>query len=151
MTRLTSWLLAALLCTLSFQTTANESLETREALLQQTDVFMEAVASGNVQAAYRQLRPYLGVDSEPYDQSAQDAADYFSKVKEQAGKTLGTSQVRTEVVADDFTRVSWLQKFRSAAIAWQFTFYRPDSDGWKLVGVSYSTDIEYLYRDQTTP
>ncbi len=148
MTRLTSWLLAALICTLSLPAAAADALGSREDLLQQTGVFMDSVASGDIQAAYRHLRPHLGVDSQPYDQSAKDAVGYFSQVADQAGKTLDTSQVRTEVIANDFTRISWLQKFRSAAIAWEFTFYRPDADGWKLVGVSYSTDIEYLYRDQ---
>jgi TnpA family transposase len=144
-TRLTSWLLATLICTLSAQAAAADGLESRDDLLQQTSMFMDTVAKGDIQAAYRHLRPHLGVDNQPYDQSAKDAAGYFSQVKEQAGKTLNTSQVRTEVIANDFTRISWLQKFRSAAIAWEFTFYRPDADGWKLVGVSYSTDIEYLY------
>lgn len=146
MTRLTSWLLTALICTFSLHAAAADALDSREELLQQTSVFMDTVVKGDIQAAYRQLRPHLGVDNQPYDQSARDAADYFDQVQDQAGKTLDTSQVRTEVIANDFTRISWLQKFRSAAIAWEFTFYRPDDDGWKLVGVSYSTDIEYLYQ-----
>jgi hypothetical protein len=33
------------------------------------------------------------VDNQPYDQSAKDAAGYFSRVQEQAGQTLDTSQV----------------------------------------------------------
>lgn len=145
MTRLIYWLLAALTYTFSLHAAAADALESRDDLLQQTGVFMDRVTEGDIQAAYRHLRPHLGVDSQPYDQSAKDAADYFSRVQEQAGKTLDTNQVRTQVIANDFTRINWLQKFRSAAIAWQFTFYRPDTDGWKLVGVSYSTDIEYLY------
>lgn len=146
MKRLTAWTIAALLCTSPLHAAAADTLDSRSAVQQETGVFMDSIAEGKLQAAYQHLRPHLGVDTEPYDQSARDAADYFDQVADKAGKTVATSHVLTEVIADDFTRETWLQKFRSAAIAWQFTFYRPDDSGWKLVGVSYSTDIENLYQ-----
>lgn len=128
------------------ESAGTETLADRQAIHTQTDAFMAQVADNKIEAAYQQLRPYLGVSSEPYDQSASEAAAYFQRVTNQVGQPVANVQVRTEAIGENFYRESWLQKFDAAAIAWSFTFYQPTS-GWKLVGVSYSTDIEPLYRD----
>lgn len=111
-----------------------------------TEIFMAEIDEGKFAAAYQHLRPYLGVDTEPYDQSASEAAEYFKRVIERVGQPLGHSHVKSETIGNDFYRETWLQKFGAAAIAWTFTFYQP-LDHWKVVGVSYSTDIEALYQD----
>ncbi|MBW0147392.1 hypothetical protein [Marinobacter arenosus] len=133
------WLLTA-----SSMTVA-EVLATREDIRKQTGSFMDMIASGRIVAAYSSLRPYLGVDSGAYDDSAKEAATYFQQVRKQAGEPVGSSHVATEIIASDFTRETWLQKFEAAAIAWRFTYYQPDVSGWKLVGVSYSTELDDLY------
>ncbi|MBW4934328.1 hypothetical protein [Marinobacter sp. F4206] len=134
-----TWLLIA-----SSMTSA-EVLSTREAIRQQTGAFMDMIANGRVVAAYNSLRPFLGVDAGAYDESAKEAATYFQQVRQQAGEPVGSSHVTTEVIASDFTRETWLQKFEAAAIAWRFTYYQPDVSGWKLMGVSYSTELDALY------
>jgi len=53
--------------------------------------------------------------------------------------------VKRESIDDHFHRQSYLQTFESAALHWQFTFYRP-ADEWVLVGVSYSTNLDPLYQ-----
>ncbi|MDX1458822.1 MAG: hypothetical protein R3276_14620 [Marinobacter sp.] len=121
-----------------------DTLDNREALHTQTGAFMAQVRNNEIRAAYQLVRPYLGVATEPYDQSANEAVEYFKRVTERVGQPLAASHVKTEAIGNDFYRETWLQKFEAAAIAWTFTFYRPRAD-WKLVGVSYSTDIESLY------
>lgn len=128
------------------ETAGSEALADRAAIHASIDAFMTEAAENRIAAAYQQLRPYLGVASAPYDQSATEASAYFQRVTEQVGQPLSNVHVRTEDIGEEFYRESWLQKFDAAAIAWTFTFYQP-SAGWKLVGVSYSTDIEPLYRD----
>ncbi|MDC0663699.1 hypothetical protein [Marinobacter sp. SS21] len=124
---------------------ANDApLESQDALHTQTSAFMARVRANNIETAYQLLRPYLGVATAPYDQSARDAVDYFKRVTERVGQPLASSHVRTETIGNDFYRETWLQKFNTAAIAWSFTFYRPQ-DSWKLVGISHTTDIESLY------
>lgn len=135
----------ALLFTMAGPLTA-QTLESQTQTAEKTRAFMTQTVSGNIQEAYKALRPYLGVDAAPYDQSAEDAADYFRQVTEKVGKPVGSTHVKTETIANDFIRETWLQKFTAAAIAWHFTFYQPDGNGWKLVGISYSTDMSDLYR-----
>lgn len=124
----------------------SQSLSSRAAITEQTEVFMMNLADSNTVGAYQSIRPFLGVPVKAFDGAASDAATYFQQVTERAGNPVSYSRVGAESIADDFHRVVWLQKFAAAAIAWTFTFYQPD-DGWKLVGVSYSTDIDALYRD----
>lgn len=121
------------------------TLASPEAMDSRTGQFMEQVAAGEVSAAYRSLRPFLGVAAEPYDASATEARDYFRQVAERVGATLAVNAARREAIGKDFYRITWLQKFETAAIAWTFTFYQPDS-GYKLVGVSYSTELSELYQ-----
>ncbi|TBW52950.1 hypothetical protein EZI54_15775 [Marinobacter halodurans] len=123
---------------------AADTLASPDAIKPQTQAFMTQVKQGEVAEAYAGLAPYLGVPRKPFDASAKEADTYFQKVFDRAGKTVGTSLVKREAIADDFYRETWLQKFTEAAMAWQFTFYQADQ-GWKLVGISYTTDIESLY------
>src|SRR5690554_42709 len=123
-----------------------KTLESRAQTIEKTQEFITKAVAGDIQGAYRYLRPYLGVSAAPYDQSAEEAVTYFQQVTGKAGKPIGSSHVKTETIANDFTRETWLQKFEAAAIAWRFTFYQPDGNGWKLVGVSYSTDMSDLYQ-----
>jgi hypothetical protein len=125
---------------------AAQTLENRTQTLEKTKNFIAETVAGNVQKAYQSLRPYLGVSAAPYDHSAKEAVTYFQQVTEKVGKPIGSSHVKTETIANDFTREIWLQKFEAAAIAWRFTFYQPDNKGWKLVGISYSTDMSDLYQ-----
>lgn len=136
----------AILAMISGTAWASENLTNRQAIHTETERFMEHARGGNLSGAYKHLRPYLGVESGPYDDSAKDAAAYFQRVTEQVGEPVGVSHVRTESIGQDFTRETWLQKFEAAAIAWRFTFYQPRDNGWKLVGVSYSTEMGDLYQ-----
>ncbi len=123
-----------------------KTLESRAQTIEKTRDFITKAVAGDIHGAYRDLRPYLGVNAAPYDQSAEEAVTYFRQVTEKVGKPIGSSHVKTETIANDFTRETWLQKFAAAAIAWRFTFYQPDENGWKLVGISYSTDMSDLYQ-----
>lgn len=140
-------LLLTLLLTLTTTVTlaSSQGLDSEAEIHRNTDTFMAEVSNSKITAAYQHLRPYLGVDAEPYDQSASEATEYFKRVIDRVGQPLGYAHVETETIGEDFYRETWLQKFGAAAIAWTFTFYRP-VDNWKVVGVSYTTDIEPLYR-----
>lgn len=129
------------------QSPASQGLADRDAIHAQTAAFMARATDNQLEAAYQQLRPFLGVASEPFDQSASDASAYFQRVTTQVGQPLSGTHLRNEGIGEHFYRELWLQKFNAAAIAWTFTFYRPKDD-WKLVGVSYSTDLESLYQPQ---
>ncbi|WP_148864097.1 hypothetical protein [Marinobacter fonticola] len=140
----TRYLLVSLLMSVLSLSANADTLPAPDSVEPKTRAFMQQVADGRVAEAYSGLAPYLGVSREPFDASAREADSYFRKVHDRAGKTLDTVRVRREAIDDHFYRETWLQKFSEAAMAWQFTFYRA-TDGWKLVGVSYTTDIESLY------
>lgn len=122
----------------------SQTLPDPDSIEPETRAFMQQVTVGKVVEAYNSLAPYLGVSREPFDASAKDADSYFQKVFDRAGRTLAIDRVKREAIDDHFYRETWLQKFAEAVMAWQFTFYRAN-DGWKLVGISYTTDIESLY------
>ncbi|WP_097458782.1 hypothetical protein [Mangrovitalea sediminis] len=125
-----------------------DSLESPKMADKAVATFMQQADQGQVDQAYVGLHPYLGVDADAYNQAAKKAVSYFKEVFDKVGKPLGDLVVRREHIGNSFYRISVLQKYQSAAFEWQFTFYQP-KQGWHLVGVSYSTDIDDLY--QTLP
>ncbi|KEF30490.1 hypothetical protein D777_02432 [Marinobacter nitratireducens] len=139
-------LASALLLFPSSVALAADTLADRAEIDSKTAAFMATAQKGKIENAYQSLEPFLGVDAAPYQSSAKEAASYFTRVIESVGHPIGTAHVKTEVIGEHFTRQTWLQKFEAAAIAWRFTYYQPDSNGWKLVGVSYSTELESLYQ-----
>ena len=120
-------------------------LASRDAISEKTASFMERLDEGRVLAAYKAMKAVLGVDTKPFMKDAEKARKFFGQVRERVGEPLGAARVKRESIDDHFHRQSYLQKFESAALHWQFTFYRP-AEEWVLVGVSYSTDLDPLYQ-----
>ena len=120
-------------------------LADRNAIQKTTDAFMKRLEEGRVLAAYREMKRVLGVDSRPFMKDAEKARKFFKQVRDRVGEPLESALVKTDTIEDHFHRLSYLQKFESAALHWQFTFYRPREE-WVLVGVSYSTSLDSLYQ-----
>jgi|GEM_PF-634991 hypothetical protein len=122
-----------------------DGLATKDAISEKTRIFMERLDEGRILAAYKAMKAVLGVDTEPFMEDAEKARKFFGQVRERVGEPLGATRVKRESIDDHFHRQSYLQTFESAALHWQFTFYRP-ADEWVLVGVSYSTNLDPLYQ-----
>lgn len=122
-----------------------DGLEDKEAIRDKTASFMERLDDGRVLAAYKAMKEVLGVDTEPFMKDAEKARKFFGQVRDRVGEPLGATRVKRESIDNHFHRQSYLQKFETAALHWQFTFYRP-ADEWVLVGVSYSTELGPLYQ-----
>ncbi len=142
---LRSFALAMLAALFWPQAASADSLKSHQTVDEAVQHFMTLADQGNLAKSYAYLHAYLGVSGDAYDKAAQKAVQYFQQVFKQVGKPSGAVLVRREAIKNQFYRVTMLQKFPSAAFAWQFTFYRP-GDGWELVGVSYTTDIDDLYQ-----
>lgn len=122
-------------------------LPNQDVVNSRADAFMDKVEEGRVLAAYRSMRDVLGVDSEGFEDRGEEAREFFRQVRERVGDPVGHDRVRVSTIKDHFYRLDYLQKFEAAALAWEFTFYRP-KDRWLLVGVKYSTELDRLYQTQ---
>ena len=102
-----------------------DTLKNHAAIDQAVQQFMTKADSGNLQKAYNNLRDYLGVSGNAYDKAGKKAVAYFQQVFQEVGKPLTAVLIRREAIGKQFYRVTMLQKYDSAAFAWQFTFYPP--------------------------
>lgn len=138
--------LTAMLCTVAALPAQAEdtALENREAVETHTDAFMDRLHDGRVLAAYRNMEDVLGVDADGFEEQGESARDFFRQVRERVGDPIAHDRVRAASIKNHFYRLDYLQKFEGAALAWEFTFYRPENK-WLLVGVSYSTELDHLY------
>lgn len=122
-----------------------DSLPSHQAADQAAEHFMELADQGKLGDAYAYFRNYLGVDAAAYEKSGKKAEAYFKQVFQNAGSPIGAVLVDRQAIGHQLYRVTMLQKYGSAAIAWQFTFYQP-KQGWLLVDISSSTNINDLFR-----
>ncbi|MCP5161514.1 MAG: hypothetical protein H7A00_07580 [Hahellaceae bacterium] len=110
-----------------------------------SEQFMKKIQEGNTLGAYSSMTRFLGVDAGQFDQFGQTANDYMSKVHKQIGAPLSFDLLSSEAIKQHFYRQTYLLKYPQAALVWRLTYYNA-SQGWQLVGIDYSTDIEQLYK-----
>lgn len=106
--------------------------------------FMASIMSAKTKQAYTDLSPIVGVNLEQFNQAGEQAAGYMEKVRERIGEPLSFDLISTQKIKQHFIKQTYLLKFKTAALVWELTYYRPEAE-WKLVGINYSTDIDALF------
>ena len=69
----------------------------------------------------------------------------LKQLKTNLGKPLSYALLEKESVGNHFYQVTYLLKYESAALVWKLNYYQPQQ-GWKLVDISYNTDINALFK-----
>lgn len=139
----------ALICTLSLffsTTTWAKSLPGTEKILQESDLFMSNLASGDTETAINLISIYLGIDTEQFNLRAQKIVSDMKRINTSAGKPLSFAKLDEQSIGDHFFKVRYLLKYQQAAIVWEINFYQPEN-GWYLVDISFNTDINALFKD----
>ncbi len=139
--------LVAILTTLFFfnnLASASESPNTNEDLKKTGDQFMSALLKGNTEQAYKEIIPVAGTEKERFTQQGLSVSAYMTKVREQIGEPVSFDLIATQSIKDHFFKQKYLLKFDNAAIVWEINYYQP-TQGWKLVDITYNTDIEALF------
>lgn len=124
-----------------------QSLDSKNAAVQASDQFMSTLSKGNTLAAYEQMKPYIGSKNVAFSQVANDTDKEMSSVWQQLGAPVAYDAIQNSSIGDHFYKLNYLLKFNDAALVWTFVYYQANQ-GWKLVGINYSTDIEPFYQRQ---
>lgn len=132
-----------LLLSLGFSTQA-KTLPSTEKLEQTGNFFMEQILAGEVESAYSLISAYLGVDLEPFLERGSKTAQDLKQLENKIGKPLSFALLKKQNVASHFYKVTYLLKYKTAALVWELNFYQPEK-GWRLVDVSFNGDINALF------
>ncbi|KZX82208.1 hypothetical protein A3715_00165 [Oleiphilus sp. HI0009] len=124
---------------------SSKPLANLKKLEQATDLFMEQVAKGDSESALNLISAYAGVNPEQFAQRSARIIQDMQRIESSAGKALSYAKVDTKSVGEHLYKVRYLLKFRQAALVWEMNFYQPDQ-GWYLVDVNLSTDINALFQ-----
>ena len=125
---------------------ASENASTNESLKKTGDQFMSALLKGNTKQAYKDIVPYAGEEKERFTQQGMSVAAYMTKVREQIGEPISFDLIATQSIKEHFFKQTYLLKFDNAAIVWEINYYQPKQD-WKLVDITYNTDIDALFKN----
>lgn len=125
---------------------ASETQNTKEGLNKAGDQFMSALVKGNTEQAYKDIIPVAGAEKERFTQQGMSVSAYMKKVREQIGEPISFDLIATQSIKEHFFKQKYLLKFDNAAIVWEINYYQP-TQGWKLVDITYNTDIEALFKN----
>jgi len=123
---------------------ASDNQNTKEDLKKTGDQFMSALLKGNTEQAYKEIIPSAGDEKERFTQQGMSVSAYMTKVREQIGEPISFDLIATQSIKEHFFKQKYLLKFDNAAIVWEINYYQP-KQGWKLVDITYNTDIEALF------
>jgi hypothetical protein len=123
---------------------ASENQSTKEDIKKTGDQFMSALLKGNTEQAYKEIIPAAGDEKERFTQQGMSVSAYMTKVREQIGEPISFDLIATQSIKEHFFKQKYLLKFDNAAIVWEINYYQP-KQGWKLVDITYNTDIEALF------
>lgn len=141
-------LLLSLTCLMSLALSTSslaKSLPSTEKVLQESELFMSQLASGDAETAINLISVYLGIDANAFNQRAQKIVNDMKRINESAGKPLSFAKLDEQSIGDHFFKVRYLLKYQQAAIVWEINFYQPEK-GWHLVDISFNTDIDALFK-----
>lgn len=137
-------LLLCLALTLSVYSQA-KSLESQDQADKVSDFFMSQVLSGDVSSAYALIAAYLGVDAASFEEQGKKAELSLKQLNDNLGKPLSSAVLKKQSVGEHFYKITYLLKYESAALVWELNYYQPQQ-GWKLVDISFNTDINSLFK-----
>lgn len=140
--------LLVLVLTLLLTTTATlthaKSLPDADKARALADAFMQQVTTGEAETGYSTLSAYVGVDFEQFNARGKKLVSDLQQVESRVGKPLSYDFLATQSVKQHLLKLTYLLKYPSAAVIWEFNFYQPQN-GWQLVDVSYHTNINALF------
>ena len=134
----------AFLISISSQSFA-KSLASTDKVDSASETFMKQILMSETSAAYNLISAYVGVNLEQFMQRGEKAAQDMATVKNGAGEPLSYALLKKQNIDEHFYKLTYLLKYRSAAIIWELNYYQADK-GWHLVDVSFNGDINSLFR-----
>lgn len=137
-------LLLCLLLALTSTHTWSKTLPNEKKIIQTSKYFMEQLSQGETESAYQLISAYLGVDMEAFLQRGAKVAQDLKQLETRIGKPLGYALLKESRVGDHFYKMRYLLKYETAALIWELNYYQP-TEGWKLVDVTFNTDINALF------
>ena len=113
--------------------------------------FLKSLSSemiqGNIKDVFEKLKPYWPIPGQEVDAIVYQLENQRNQVMSRFGKILSMEGVEKSFVGDSFYRETYLVKYERHAMAWEFTFYKPD-DKWIVNSVLTSDQLDGLFREK---
>jgi hypothetical protein len=109
-----------------------------------SETFMKQIIMGESDAAFSLISAYVGVNLEQFTQRGEKITADMNRISKSAGQPLSYSLLKRQSVDSHFYKLTYLVKYRSAALVWELNYYQANK-GWHLVDVSFNTNINALF------
>jgi hypothetical protein len=115
-----------------------------EAARKVSDETMQLIADGKAATAMKQLQAHSALPAGAFSTFRQQAIATASQTKRLYGEVIGCDLVRVAKPTAYLCRCTYLLKYETRVLRWDYTFYRP-KEKWLLTNVSFSDQMGDLF------
>lgn len=135
-----------IILSLIFSSASAKTLQSKDKINKVSDYFMNQVVNGEYESSYSLMSAYAGVNAAQFEERGKRITQDLKQLEQSQGKPLAFALLKQQSVDEHFYKITYLLKYPSAAIVWELNYYQPTT-GWKLVDISYNTNINALFSD----
>jgi len=108
------------------------------------DKVMQQVAAGNLDAAFKEMKPYVVIPESEFDSAALQSKTQRDQFGFRYGPTIGYEFVDSKKVGTSLLRLRYLEKTKRHAISWIFYFYKTPK-GWILNTFNWKDTFQEMF------
>jgi hypothetical protein len=105
---------------------------------------MAKVAKGDLDGAFKEMKPYLVIPDAEYETLAVNTRAQRGLAGTRFGKVVGYECVDTKAVGQSLVQIVCLEKTEKHALPWRFYFYKTPS-GWVLNTFKWSDNLPSVF------
>lgn len=125
-------------------TVAADALRSKEDARVLSDAVVRTVASGDVEAGLKLVKPYVIVPESEFDAAVESAKEKWPSVQARFGKSIGYEFVCEQSAGESIYRIVEIVKFEKHAVRFTFLYYRPKND-WLLNTYHFDDQIQSVF------
>lgn len=121
-----------------------DGLETDAQLLPFTEGLMAKVAAGDLDGAFKAMKPHLIVPQAEYDALVVNTKAQRGLAGARYGRVVGSECLSQKKLGQSLVRVTCIEKTEKHALPWLFYFYKSPR-GWVLNSFSWNDNLPSLF------
>jgi len=107
---------------------------------------MAKVAAGDLDAAFKIMKPYAYLTSAEIDSIAIQSKPSREQYKQKYGVSIGYEFIDLKKAGDSLLRLRYIEKAKKNALLWTFYFYKA-KEGWILNAFYWNEDYKPLFNE----
>ena len=123
-----------------------ETLPNEDAAKNLVNKVMTKVAAGDLDAAFKTMKPYLSFSLTEIDSIALQSKSSREQNRQRYGVSIGYEFIDLKKVGDSLLRLRYIEKTKKNALLWTFYFYKTKEE-WILNSFYWNEDYKPIFNE----